>query len=163
MISFATPRIEFGTRAEARTKEIERCLKMSPTHIFMIDSDQTMPTRGISALLATGADISVIDAPSKGAGDSNVRYHPDGSLAYATISCCLIKASVFDRITKPWFSSSYAFREEGFKDGKIVWNVQEKQTDDNRDEDVYFMRKCIDAGLKIKVVPELKCAHFEIK
>jgi len=162
MIAIASPCREKGSRAEARTSEIIRCLKMNPTFILMMDDDQTMPIRGLSAMIGSGADISVIDAPSKGQDDSNVRYHPDGTLAYATISCCLIKAKLFEKLEKPWFSSGYDFREDGVKDGKIVWNIQEKHKDDNRGEDIYFIRKVIDKGFAVAVVKGQKCRHYEL-
>lgn len=171
MIALAIPRPELGTRAEARTKEVERCLKMGAEYIWMMDLDQTAPDNALAKFATSISpftmnnpwDILAIDAPSKGYEDSNVRYHPDGTLAYFTISCCLMKASIFDKIAKPWFSSAYDFREEGVKDGKIVWNVQEKAKDNNINEDVYFARKCIEAGLNVVVLPGLKCGHFDLE
>lgn len=110
-------------------------------------------------MYATGADITVIDAPNKGYDDSNVRFHPDGTLAYTGISCVLFKSSVFETIPEPWFSTSYEFLEQQPKDGKIVWEMKTKYQDDNQGEDVYFIRKAIEHGLSINIVPDLKCKH----
>lgn len=170
MIAICTPRRELGTRAEARTKEVERALKLGANYIFMMDDDQLMPDSGFASLMNELAynfqeniDIAVIDAPDKfGNADTNIRYNPDGTIAYATISCCMIKAEVFNKIEKPWFSSKYSFIEKGTIDGKIKWNIQEKYKDDNVGEDIYFMYKCIKAGLKIGVVDGLKCRHIQL-
>lgn len=163
MIAIAQPRIEFGTRAEAREKEIKRCLKMNPTYILMMDSDQTMPIRGLNAMINTGADISCIDAPSKGRDDSNVRCHPNGDLYIATISCCLIKPYIFKFLEEPWFNSKVAVIEERVKDGKIIYRYEQKYQDDNVGEDAYFIRKAIEAGFRVEVVSNMKCKHFDLE
>ena len=162
MIAIAAPCREKGARAKAREVEIQRCLKMKPTYIFMMDDDQVMPIRGLNAMIGSGADVSIIDAPSKGLNDSNVKYHPDGTLAYTGISCCLIKAQIFKVLPKPWFSSEYEFREDGIKDGKIVWNVQKKYKDNNINEDIYFIRKVIDFGFDVQIIKNLKCNHYQL-
>ncbi len=166
MLSICIPRIELGTRAQARTKEVKRALAMKAEFIFMMDSDQVVPVAGMSKLYEAvlgGADIAVIDCPNKGVEDTNIRYHPDGTLAYASISCCMLRAGLFtDLPTRPWFSSEYAYVEEGVKDGKITWRVEKKYQDDNVGEDIWFIRHVIEAGMKVEVIPELKCSHFDL-
>lgn len=144
-------------------------MKLGADWLFTCDSDQTIPVEAFAYFMdwANGrikpeADIYVIDAPNKGQDDSNVRCHPDGTLAYFTISCCLISRKVFEILGKSWFSSEYAFIEDGIKNGKIVWNVQKKYADDNINEDIYFARKCLEAGLKVVVIPDVKSKHLEI-
>lgn len=162
-IVLSVPRIELGTRVEARTKEVERFLKLDADWLLTCDSDQTVPIKALEFFLTNEeADIYIIDAPSKGLDDSNVFYHPDGTLAYFTISCCLINKRVFEKLEKPWFSSKFMFRERGKKNGKIVWEVQEKMYDDNINEDVFFSRKCLEAGIKVKIIPNVKSKHMEI-
>lgn len=168
-IALAIPRVELGQRAEAREKEAERFLKLGAEWLFTCDSDQTIPVEAFAYFIdwaeqkvSPQADIYVIDAPSKGLDDSNVFYHPDGSLAHFTISCCLIHKSVFERLERPWFSSKWMYREAGKKDGRIIWDVQEKMYDDNINEDVYFSRKCLEAGIRVEVIPKIKSRHMEI-
>ena len=163
MLAIASPKRELGTRAEARERELERCLKMNPTYILMIDDDQTMPIRGLNAMLASGADVAVIDAPAKDLpSSSNIRYHPNGELYSATISCCAIKAEIFAKLEKPWFSSKFAIIEDRIVDGKIISHYEEKYQDDNIGEDIFFIRKVIEAGFSVKVMPNLKCNHFNL-
>lgn len=169
MIALAIPRPELGGRAEARTKEVERCLKLGADWMLMVDLDQCMPDGAFQFFSeefvknwgSIGPDIYCLDAPSKGHDDSNVRYHPNGELAYATISCCLIRMSIFERLPRPWFRSDLDYREVGIKDGLIQWEVVDKWQDDNIGEDIYFMRQCIEQGIKIKIVP-LKCYHGDL-
>lgn len=168
-ISLAIPRKELGDRAEARELEAERFLKLDAEWLLTCDSDQTVPVEAFCYFMdwaeqkvSSRADIYVVDAPSKGLNDSNVRYHPDGSLAYFTISCCLIHRSVFERLEKPWFSTEYAFIEDGVRQGKITWNLQKKYQDDNINEDIYFSRKCLEAGIVVEVLPGIKSKHIAI-
>jgi len=159
------PRIELGTRAEARNKEIERCLKMNPTYIFMIDTDQTVPNRGWTKLIgvcASGADIAVIDTPPHDTDQENIHYNPDGTIAYCTVACSLVKSEVFKKLPKPWFDSSFDFQASGTNNGKIIFHQLDKSKDNNVGEDIYFVRKAIEAGLKIEIVKDLKCSHYKL-
>lgn len=165
-IALAIPQSSLGSRAVARTKEIERCLKLEPDLIWMMDADQTMPSEALELVLniakAKVADIYVVDAPTRhDESSSNIRYHPNGELAYFTISCCFICPQVFHKLSTPWFSSEYAWVEEQPKDGLITWRIDKKYSDDNVGEDIYFSRKCLSAGLTIKLLP-YKCRHVDL-
>lgn len=162
MIAIAMPCREKGTRAEARNKEIERCLKMNPTHILMIDDDQTIPNAGWTKLLGACTDIAVIDTPPKETDQQNVHYNPDGTIAYCTISCSMIKREVFEKLPRPWFDSKYDFQPSGTKNGKIIFHKLDKSTDNNVGEDIYFVRNAIEAGFDTNVVPDIKCKHFDL-
>lgn len=168
-IVVSTPRIELGTRAEARTKEAERFIALQADWLLSCDSDQTIPVEALGSFLNIGtgrisnrADIYIIDAPNKGQDDTNVFYHPDGTLAYFTISCCLIHKSVFEQLEKPWFSSKHSFIERGTKNGKKLWEIHEKLYDDNINEDVYFSRKCLENSIRIEIIPNIKSKHMEL-
>jgi hypothetical protein len=156
-IAIASPKRELGTRAEARTKEIERCLRMEPDRILMLDDDQTMPEEGLTRMCAIDADIVVIDTPPHDSDIPNVYYNDDGSIAWCTIACSLIRADVFSKIDKPWFASGYDF----VRDGKRIVRL-DKSKDNNVGEDIYFVRKCIDAGLTIEIVADIRCKHFKL-
>ncbi len=164
MIAFAAPAPEKGTRAEARNKEIKRCLKMHPDYIFMMDDDQTMPDEGLELMLSwTGKfDIVVIDTPPHDSTMENITTHPDGSIAWCTVACCLIRASVFEKLLHPWFDSRYDYVKEGVVGGRHIIKRLDKSTDNNVGEDVFFVRNALEAGLKIKFIGNIKCKHFKI-
>lgn len=161
-VAIAIPRKELGTRAEARNAEVIRCLRMNPKHILFLDTDQTMPHKGWTALLAESADIAVIDTPPHGSDTPNVMFNPDGTICYCTMACSLIRADVFKKLDPPWFSSAYNYQPRGVKDGKIILDKLEKYHDNNQGEDIYFIRNAIEAGLSIKVVRDMKCRHWEL-
>lgn len=52
------------------------------------------------------------------------------------MGCCLMRVSLFERIEKPWFL-----------------------LEENGTEDVYFMRKCMNAGISTHVDTGLPCGH----
>jgi len=162
MIAIAIPRKEFGTRAEARTKEVERCLAMNPDYILFLDSDQTMPDKSIELMKLLDVDIAVIDTPPHDTDLQNFTRNPDGTISHTTIACSLIRPSVFDRIEKPWFSSRYNFIQGQPLHGKYSYQKIDKYQDDNVGEDIYFVRKCVEAGVSIEVIPGLKCNHFKL-
>jgi hypothetical protein len=162
-LALAMPRRELGTRVEARTKEFERCLKLGADWIFTMDDDQTVPMEGLMSVLkiAHTASIIVCDASNKGKMDSNIIYHPNGLLDHFTISCCLVKASSLAKLAKPWFRSDLAYIGKQPIDGRNVYEIEPKHTDDNIGEDVYFSKKVLEAGWKIKIMP-FKSKHIEL-
>lgn len=162
-LAIAIPREELGSRAEARNKEIKRCLSLGADYILMMDTDQAMPLNAVRMTDIENNDIVVVDAPSKdGQLDSHVQYHPDGTMAWTGFSCAVFKKDVFNRIDKPWFDSSVAYRFE-IKAGKYVFTKEKKYKDDNFGEDVDFYFKCKDAGIKIKIADGPKCIHKEVE
>ncbi len=166
-LAIAIPRIELGTRAEARTKELERCLALGADWVFMMDSDQTVPMAGLLLALEeyikrVDLDVIIFDAPNKGKTDSNIFYNSDGTLDHFTISCCLIKTKVLDALEKPWFRSDLAYVIRQPKDDKNVYEVEPKHTDDNIGEDIYFSKKLLDAGINVKIMEGFKSNHIEL-
>ena len=175
-VAFAQPRIELGTRAEARNSEITRCLKMNPKYIFMIDTDQTMPVEGFTALIsrmmAHDADIAVIDTPpakldpatgtTEGSDRQNIQYNPDGTIAYCSIACAMFRADIFHQLPQPWFDSSYDYQLVDSKGGKLVFDKLLKSNNNNVGEDIFFVRNALEAGLRFEYVTKVRCAHFKL-
>jgi hypothetical protein len=162
MIAVCIPRKELGTRAEARNKEVERAIKMNATYILFLDSDQTMPNNALTQMIGECSDIAVVDTPPHNSNASNVKYNTDGTIAYCTIACSLIKTKVFKILPKPWFSSKFDFVVNGERDGKIVFDRLDKSFDNNRGEDIYMIRNAINAGFQVKVVKGTRCSHFNL-
>lgn len=153
---------EKGTRAEARNKEVERVLKMKPSHVLMVDDDQTLPNAAWTKLLGQCVDIAIVDTPPRDSDQENIHYNPDGTLAYCTMACSLIKREVFEKLPRPWFDSKYDFQPAGTLNGKIIFHKLDKSKDNNVGEDIYFIRNAIEAGFKISIVPNLKCEHYDL-
>lgn len=165
-LAIAIPRKELGTRAEARNKEIQRCLDLGAEYILMMDTDQALPWKALNNMFIElrqyNNDIVVVDAPSKdGSLQSNITYNPDGTLAFTGFGCAIYKREVFKKIPKPWFDSSYATTFET-KNGKLVFTRQDKYKDDNVGEDTNFFFKCVEFNIIIKLLKYFKCIHKEI-
>lgn len=160
-IALAMPRRELGGRAEARTKEIERCLALGAEWALMIDTDEAIPWNALLEILLNHPqhDIVVVDAPNKGLDDSNIYLNPDGTLDYFTISCCLLNLKIFDILPYPWFRSDLTFIKKPAKDGKYQYEIEPKSFDDNIGEDVFFSKEAIKAGLDIYILPNMKARH----
>lgn len=161
MIAITTPRRELGDRCHARNSEVRRALQLGADFIFMMDDDQTLPESGINEMLLAlndGYDIAIIDAPSIETGSSNVFYHPNGELAWTGFSCAMFKREVFKKIETPWFEDWYTYNIE-IKKGKYIFAKVEKYKADNVGEDSNFYFKCIEKGLKIKIIEGIKCDH----
>lgn len=162
MIAIAQPCREKGTRSEARNKEVARCLKMQPDYILFLDDDQTMPDEALELLIGLDTDIAVMDTPPHDSDLDNVTFNPDGSIAYCTIACSLIKRNVFEVLPSPWFLSTYNFISTGNSEGKLLFQRLDKSVDDNVGEDIYFIRTAVDAGLGVKIISFPKCKHFKL-
>lgn len=161
-LAIAIPRKELGGRAEARNKEIQRCLSLGADYILMMDTDQAMPMDAVLGSDIDDHDIVVIDAPSKdGLSQTNVTYHPDGTLAFTGFGCAIFKSEIFRRLPKPWFDSSYSYTFE-IKGGKYVLTRQDKYKDDNVGEDTNFFFKCLENRININIITKSKCIHKDI-
>jgi len=163
-VAICIPRKELGTRTEARNAEIKRALALQADFLLMMDADQTMPLEALNRFLQIDdkSDIIIIDAPSKNRNDSNVTYNPDGTVAWTGFSCAMIKTEVFNKIPYPWFDDRFAYTFE-IKNGKYVYSKVEKYRLDNVGEDVDFYFKCLEKGIKIKIITDIKCQHREVE
>lgn len=164
-LAFAIPSPSMGSRILARTSELERCLALNAKVILMLDSDQTFPSvfafpEGVDLILANEIDLYVFDAPNKDAQDTNVYYNPDGTLDYFTISCCLIRPDFLRGLPKPWFRSDLAYILDGVKEGKNIYRLHDKHTDDDRGEDVYFSKLCLANGARVTIDKVYKSKHM---
>jgi GT2 family glycosyltransferase len=131
------------------------------THLFLLDSDTEPPLDCIERLLA-------LDSPLAGGcypvlmmqglrwallnEDSNRLYRllewlPSKDEPFEVdaggAGCLLIRRDVFDKVKWPWF------KWVEFGDG-----TQES-------EDIFFFRKCNEAGLRVRIDPSVICNHFK--
>ena len=136
-------------------------MQLEAEFIFMMDDDQTIPENGINEMLIAlndGNDIAIIDAPSVETGSPNVFYHPNGEIAWTGFSCAMFKKEVFEKVEKPWFEDWYTYDIKTVR-GRYVFTRIEKYKSDNVGEDANFYFKCLEKGLKIKIIEGMKCDH----
>jgi hypothetical protein len=131
------------------------------THLFFLDSDIEPPLDCIDRLLVLNAHLAVGCYPllmpqglrwSLANRDSDRRYRLLEWLPFLDkpfevdaggAGCLLIRRDVFDKVNWPWF------KWVEFEDGH------------QESEDIFFFRKCNDAGLRVKVDPLVICNHLK--
>ena len=139
-------------------------MQLGAEFIFMMDDDQTIPENGINEMLLVlndGNDVAVIDAPSVETGSPNVFYHPNGEIAWTGFSCAMFKKEVFEKIDPPWFEDWYTYDIKTEK-GKYVFSKIEKYKPDNFGEDANFYFKCLENGVKVKIIGGIRCNHVRL-
>jgi hypothetical protein len=130
------------------------------SHLFLIDSDTEPPLDALTRLLALNSDIACgvyrlvfpsglrWSAMDKKGGKYWVKkelpskadpFIADG----AGGGCLLIERHVLESMPWPWFK--WDEHEDGYQEG----------------EDVYFSRKCNDAGIRFMFDPMVKCIHHK--
>ena len=117
------------------------------SHIFFIDADVIVPYNAFEILARKKKDI-INGVYFQSCEPYNVVAKKDGKLLdvqanqlyevdYCGLGCSLIKTSVFEKVQRPYFKFE---NDEG--------------------EDVYFFRKCRDAGFKVFLDSSVVCRHW---
>lgn len=131
------------------------------THLFLLDSDTEPPLDAIERLLALNAPLASGCYPVLmheglrwallNAGTDRLyrllERLPSQDLPFVVdaggAGCLLIRRDVFSKVKWPWFK----------------WFEREDGTQES--EDIFFFRKCNEAGLKVTVDPSVICNHFK--
>lgn len=128
---------------DQRNSLVKRALEHGATHLLWFDADMTFPKDALVRLLDHDKDIVGVNystrrhpaMPTVEAPDGGLMYITPGATGLAEVSrmgfgLVLTKASVFDKIEKPYFALAYR-----------------PKMDDFTGEDVYFCRKAREAGI----------------
>lgn len=128
-----------------RNNGVDQAINMGATHIMFLDSDMSFPADTVGRLLNHDVDIvggtyvkripphpllgePLDEAPEQQKAIEEVKRMPTG--------CLMVKASVFKRMSHPYFRFGYVDGEEG-KPGRTLG------------EDYYFCDKARQLGIKI--------------
>jgi len=132
------------------------------THLFLLDSDTEPPLDCIERLLALNAPLAggcypvLMQQGFRWAllnADSDRLYRllewlPSQDKPFEVdaggAGCLLIHRDVFDKVIWPWFR----------------WVETENGRQES--EDIFFFRKCNEAGLRVRIDPQVICNHFKI-
>lgn len=141
---------------DARRYLVEIARESAASHIWFIDSDVVVNTDTLNQLISHHKDIvggSYVKRyePHEMLGNRDMSQSPSGRLlpmATMPLGCCLIKLSVFDRISRPWFA--YEFGPNPGRTRDIS-------------EDSWFCRQARGAGLDIWQDPSLGLGHIGTK
>lgn len=140
---------------KARHELVQRSIERGCTHLLFIDTDQTFPAWTAHALLSRnvpviGANVATKCVPSgptarlksdKWVGGDKLFTMPNSSgiekVWRVGTGVLLIDLSIFDKLSKPWFS--------------VEWRTWDEGKEDILGEDWYLMEKIEKAGFDIYV------------
>lgn len=161
--------------ASGRNQLVQMAQAVRADYIFFVDSDIILPRHALSALYEMDKDIALGTYPRKEPDTiySDVPYttlykhdesnrevfHPyflplnelpqSGCLPVdcGGLGCALIKTSVFDKLTPPYF----VFVNESVIKGQMGYCIG---------EDMYFFRNCLRAGVQPYAEGSVRCGHI---
>lgn len=87
---------------------VSKACEDGATHFWFIEEDTVPPEGSLKKLLYSSADISFIDYGVQGWSCSAESLL--GDILWCGFGCTMVKASVFDRVSKPWFVTDQKFR-----------------------------------------------------
>lgn len=123
-------------------------------YIFITNDDVVIPDGAITKMLAMDEDVVIGKVPM--IQEYQGYYEKDGKVTMFGTACLLVKRSVFDKLTKPYFETKYRYITQG-KEEKVI--IDEKAWGG---EDVYFSRKVIAAGIEPKIA-DVTCRHLRLE
>lgn len=134
--------------AQARERLAQNALNWAADWVLFLDADHVFPPTTLLRLLAHDADVIGLNQPRRAEPTAPTTWR-DGSLVWTTLELagagavekvdflgfgvCLVRASVFDSLTRPWF-----WFEQG-SDGSLLT------------EDYYFCKRARAAGIPVRV------------
>lgn len=121
-------------------KPLERALKHSHTHIWMVEDDMVLLKGILKELLDEDEDIIACDYPLVRQPSGTVLYDKDDNAFFTGTGCMLAKRKVFVGIPKPVFRSDIAW---GFR----LYGDMVKFTPRNTDPDKVYGHHDITFGL----------------
>ena len=159
---------------QCRNNGITNALTYNPDYILCLDADQVYPDNTIEKLCddidagheivggfthsrANGEPLVYIyNSVFKGMAQQKEKMMPKKGLFACTamgMGGIMFNPKVFKKVTFPWFRTGYTEPEEG----KAI----DKQN--YIGEDIYFFKRCADAGIKAYVDIDLKFGHLKTK
>lgn len=139
-----------GDITSARTFCTQDAIEKKATHIFFVDSDMSFPSDTLDRLLAHDKEIVTVEYNRRKLPLESItaplEERSETELYKARVmggGCLLIKLSVFEKITKPWFNFGRG------KDGMPVMG-----------EDTWFLNMARDVGIDSWIDPTIKVGHI---
>ena len=145
---------------EAQNYVTREALARGAKWIWYVEEDVVPQPGFISSALdhaSSGFDVIAADYPLA-TQPGVVRMGKNGPV-YAGMGCLLVRATVFDRITKPWFEAA----QWSYDKANDRWTrVHHGAGRIYGGQDIHFFAQLHGAGIPFKVLPG-KCQHLRVK
>ena len=130
-----------------------RALKdKSISHLWFVEDDMKLPPNTLSSLLLEDANAVTCDYPINKKGRGSVFRDQGGHVVFCGTGCLLVKRSVFDNLTKPYFRSDIKWTMLNY--GEALKLVASQSEDEGYGlHDITFCIKLWNAGIVVKVSP----------
>ena len=135
----------------------ENALDAGVDYIWFVEDDQKLPADILEQMLALDEDVVICDYPIGRFGKC-VKVYPNGTIR-AGLGCTLIKASVFEKLKRPYFSADYEFgvTQEGIQ--PMEMNPDRDKTKVHGNHDLIFYYRLWEAKVKF-VVHHTPVGHY---
>ena len=135
---------------------VEEALKAGVDYIWFVEDDQKFPVNILDQLLAYDTDIVTCDYPINKTGHVVATF---GDVTLTGFGCTLVKAKIFDKLLKPYFSTDYEYQ---IQDKMLLKQpaLQDEKRHGRHDIDFYY--RLYDAGVKV-VVHHTPVGHYYFK
>ena len=162
-ISKADPKNPQMTRDIQRDTLVERALALGSKYILMLDDDTVPPAHAVNSLwyvleqnpkaaIAAGIYCSKEDNPTplvfQEPGEGAFYQWTLGDVFKCkgiAAGCMMIRLSVFQNLSKPWFKDTFSTPQHK----EVIGDIEVDLVGDSGTDDLYFCRKVIDAGWDI--------------
>jgi len=140
---------------DAQNEVTERALAWSPEYLLFVEEDNGVPIDVFDRF--TDADVQFVDYPLHNGQHAYEREN--GRVVFCGMGCLLVRSTVFDRLSRPWFRADLAFAKASngrlIPNGENLGNVYGKQ-------DIYFSWNLQNAGIDISVVEGCVADHYKV-
>jgi hypothetical protein len=143
---------------DAHERVCEIALASGAEAIWMVEEDMVPPPGALRASLDLPGDIVALDYPA--ARDLSSIARRNGKIEWCFLGCTLIRRYVFDRLTRPWFSTHMTYR---LVNGDLRPFLDERPPESRHgQQDIYFTYAAVSAGFRIAEVPGMVCGHAAV-
>lgn len=136
---------------EAQNFVVDKALCLKPEFIWFVEEDVVPPHGTLNRLLAE--DVEVVAAKYRLSGGSWCHGIANNKVVWAGLGCVLIRASVFKKLERPYFSIDYKF--------DLALTEKRKNSYKRRGPDIYFYWQLKQAGIA-PVLVDVVCNHLRV-
>ncbi len=139
---------------EAQNEIVEKARKWEPEWLWFVEEDIQPPNNALSMMLEYGTTHSVITTRYRLKGGSQCGAESMGEVKFTGIGCTLIRASVFDKIGKPYFFTGNVYNTDLEKVGV--------DPDLYGQQDVYFFARLKEMEIPFFTITDFSPDHLRV-